>query len=242
MSDESLRSLKYCLNWLRWANEHIGRVINSLQSLLEEWDRPSAGTIEAGTVHNNEHNRYESTNMDPEHGQLVLRTSEERSVLNAKIAALKLDVMKTLKDVVDIVSKYAGGALPENARVLVRRHLTSLPQRFRVANTSHPAGSGGDGEATSAHRVMVLAKEGLDMMAQVSGVVDGTIVSAEEWCERLGKRRREECEMDSGRAAEQPAEEKPALMDADSAPMTNVVTKGFGDSDDGLKKGNTLRD
>ncbi len=25
------------------------------------------------------------------------------------------------------------------------------------------------------------------MLAQVSGVLDGTIVSAEEWCERLGK-------------------------------------------------------
>ena len=28
----------------------------------------------------------------------------------------------------------------------------------------------------------------LDMMTQVSGVLDGTIVSAEEWCERLGKK------------------------------------------------------
>jgi hypothetical protein len=38
-----------------------------------------------------------------------------------------------------------------------------------------------------AQRVLVLAKEGLDMMEQVSGVLDGTIHSAEEWCQRLGK-------------------------------------------------------
>ena len=44
---------------------------------------------------------------------------------------------------------------------------------------------------TGAQRVIVLAKEGLDMMAQVSAVVDGTIVSAEDWCERLGRRRNE---------------------------------------------------
>jgi len=43
---------------------------------------------------------------------------------------------------------------------------------------------------------MVLAKEGLDMMVQVSGVLDGTIVSAEEWCERLGRKKRGEAEGD----------------------------------------------
>lgn len=234
MSDESLRSLKYCLSWLRWANEHIGRVIHSLQSLLEEWSRPLAGAIEAGHAHDHEKEHYEGVHMDPEQGQLILRTSEERGALNAKIAALKSDVLKTLKDVVDIVSKYAGGALPENARVLVRRHLTSLPQRFRAASTSQPAGSHGDGEVTSAHRVMVLAKEGLDMMAQVSGVVDGTIVSAEEWCDRLGKRRREEREMDNRLAADHPAQEKAVLMDVESVPADNVVGKGLDDGDDQL--------
>jgi hypothetical protein len=40
-----------------------------------------------------------------------------------------------------------------------------------------------------AQKVLVLAKEGLDMVAQVSGVLDGTIVSAEEWCERMGKKK-----------------------------------------------------
>ncbi|CRK24050.1 hypothetical protein BN1708_003741 [Verticillium longisporum] len=40
--------------------------------------------------------------------------------------------------------------------------------------------------------VLVLAKEGLDMITQVSGVIDGTIVSAEEWCDRLGSKRKDE--------------------------------------------------
>ena len=35
----------------------------------------------------------------------------------------------------------------------------------------------------------MLAKEGLDMVTQITGVLDSTIVSAEEWCERMGKRR-----------------------------------------------------
>ena len=188
MSEESLRSLKYCLGWLRWANEHIGRVINALKMVLEQCDsntvRQDAGALTDAETQNLQN-------------ALVLHQQQEREAMAKRIAELKVDVLKTLKDVVEVVSKYAGGALPENARLLVRRHLTSLPQRFKLANNSTPPQAGemanADREAREgARRVMVLAKEGLDMMAQVSGVLDGTIVSAEEWCEKLGRKHRSE--------------------------------------------------
>jgi hypothetical protein len=192
MSEESLRSLKYCLNWLRWANEHIGKVIDALKAVLEQFEGQTIS--DTNGVLTNGDNKDGTPN-----GQLIVRSDADRSKMHAKIAELKSDVLKTLKNVVDVVSKYAGGALPENARLLVRRHLTSLPQRFRLASTSRtPNGqvaANGDGEVTEgARKVMVLAREGLDMMAQVSGVLDGTIVSAEEWCERLGRRKRSEAE------------------------------------------------
>ncbi|KAI0123335.1 transcription factor Opi1-domain-containing protein [Xylariales sp. AK1849] len=180
MSHESLRSLKYCLSWLRWANVHIGNVINSLKLALD---------------------RYDKTSMD---GSSSSADVGDRQQIAFRITALRADVLKTLSDVISTVSKYAGGALPENARLLVRRHLTSLPQRFRVAamagenqqnrddQTAEEAGEAKEEEMReSASRVLVLAQEGLDMMSQVSGVLDGTIVSAEEWCERLGKRKEE---------------------------------------------------
>jgi transcriptional repressor OPI1 len=194
MSDESLRSLKYCLSLLRWANDHIGKVIEALKAVLDQFE--SAPFPSSNGALTNGDNKGELSN-----GQLILRTDADRSAMHAKIAELKSDVLKTLKNVVDVVSKYAGGALPENARTLVRRHLTSLPQRFRLASTSTNqngrAATSSDGEVTEgARKVMVLAKEGLDMMAQVSGVLDGTIVSAEEWCERLGKKKRGEAEGD----------------------------------------------
>ncbi len=177
MSDESLRSLRYCLNLLQWANEHISKVLSALSSLLSD-DGPSQNSA------------------------VPLSESEaayQREATVAKIAALKKDVLKTLKEVVDVVSKYAGGALPENAALLVRMHLTSLPQRFQMANADTPRqsedgqreglGNVADLEAREgARKVIVLAKEGLDMMSQVSGVVEGTIVSAEEWLGKLGKR------------------------------------------------------
>ncbi|KAJ4416564.1 transcriptional regulator opi1 [Gnomoniopsis sp. IMI 355080] len=197
MSEESLRSLKYCLSWLRWANEHIGRVIDALKENLEQYEKH--GHIRLADDHAMGH--------DP---------AQARRELGARISALRCDVLKTLQGVIETVSKYAGGALPDNARALVRRHLTSLPQRFRLAaqmesssssNGAAAAGSPSSGQQQAdvsteegqekevregAQRVLVLAKEGLDMMAQVSGVLDGTIVSAEEWCERLGKKRRTE--------------------------------------------------
>ena len=210
MSEESLRSLKYCLGWLRWANEHIGKVILALKQVLEQYDHGSQSDS-SGTI--------EGTYPKEKEGQLVVRSEAERSALNAKIAALKSDVLKTLKEVVDIVSKYAGGALPENARVLVRKHLTSLPQRFRLASANGSANgvnANGDREVTEgANRVMVLAKEGLDMMAQVSGVLDGTIVSAEEWCERLGRKKREEVEMERGQEPAQSMEQNHMQMEVE---------------------------
>ncbi len=184
MNEESLRSLKYCLSWLRWANGHLSKVLVSLRDVLEEWDgsrNRSQPSLDTDTV------MHQNTT-----GQSQPSSGPEQATVAQRIEALKGEVLQTLKKVVDIVSKYAGGALPENARVLVRRHLTSLPQRFRIASNSNaPSDSSRPASetATSAHRVMVLAKEGLDMMSQVSGVLDGTISSAEEWCDRLGRRR-----------------------------------------------------
>ncbi|CCF32042.1 hypothetical protein CH063_00747 [Colletotrichum higginsianum] len=193
MSEESLRSLKYCLRWLRWANEHIGGVINNLKSTLEQYEKTG----------DSQQAQQPEVSSDGDHvmidGQPDSISEQDRTMLAARIASLKGDVLKTLRDVIETVSKYAGGALPDNARTLVRRHLTTLPQRFRYASMVEQQQGEKTGEQAreeamreGAHRVLVLAKEGLDMMAQVSGVLDGTIVSAEEWCERLGKKKRDQ--------------------------------------------------
>jgi hypothetical protein len=179
MSKESLRSLKYCLQWLRWANEHIAKTIAALKSILQQYDGS------ARTEESQDSEMANSPDSTP--------TATDRTQLTGRITELKTDVLKTLREVIDTVSKYTGGALPDNARVLVHRHLTSLPQRFRVATlqdaSAKKQGDGAEEQEVrdSAQRVLVLAKEGLDMMEQVSGVLDGTIHSAEEWCQRLGK-------------------------------------------------------
>ncbi|PHH78248.1 hypothetical protein CDD82_3144 [Ophiocordyceps australis] len=179
MSAESLRSLKYCLRWLRWTNDHMGRVTGNLKAALEEYENASTSATNSPT----------HQSLSPQLPQV------SRAELANRINSLKGDIVKTLQDAINTVSKYAGGALPENARVLVRRHLTSLPQRFKLATMVSDQDDNVDSESAlyeGAQKVLVLAKEGLDMVTQISGVVDGTIVSAEQWCERMGKRKSRE--------------------------------------------------
>lgn len=183
MSEESLRSLRYCLRWLRWANDRLGMAVQNLRDLLQKWNESPNEQVQA--------------HQQPMSVAAITQSSEgsHQAALAARIAELKADVLRTLKHVVVVVSNYAGGALPENARNLVHRQLTSLPQRFSIAaarpSNQNNAGNGNE-TASNAQRVLVLAQEGLDMMSQVSGVVNDTLVSAESWCEKLGRRRRGE--------------------------------------------------
>ena len=181
MSQESFKSLRFCLGWLRWANGKLSEAIQNLKVLLENYGDMTTGVGSPMSVGN-------MTNQNDQ---------QRQDLIAARIAALRADVINTLQQVVGIVSQYAGGALPENARNLVQRHLTSLPQRFQIANANamtQQQQSGESGNATSnettasAGRVIVLAQEGLDMMTQVSRVVNDTLVSAEQWFERLGRK------------------------------------------------------
>lgn len=181
MSEESLRSLRFCLSWLRWANGRLGEAIQNLKALLERYGDGGPGSASPMSV-------ASITNDQNE---------QRQAAMSRHIAALRKDVLETLKKVVGIVSQYAGGALPQNARELVHKHLMSLPQRFSIANANamnqngpgEGGASGSNNEAEmNANRVMVLAQEGLDMMTQVSRVVNDTLVSAEGWCNKLGRK------------------------------------------------------
>lgn len=220
MSEESLRSLQYCLTWLRWANGRLGKAIVALQSALTEWENHKARLRQQNDAENGDRNN-----------------SESASLLTQRIQAVKEDVLLTLKQVVDVVSKYAGGALPENARHLVRRHLTSLPHRFQMASTSQPPpdSPAASSDATvGAHRILVLANEGLDILGQVSGVVNDTLVSAEHWCERLGRKRPENRsapdaeKQDSSAPDAQPygMDIKQPIMSSESVPQEDVQMTG----------------
>lgn len=200
MREESLRSLRYCLACLRWGNRHLGDTLNTLKDVVKEYQQTEQRAADPAVEPESKETRPDNRPRD-------------RATIAEHIQNLRSDVLNTLKQVVDVVSTYTGGALPTNARELVRRHLISLPQRFHIASLplmrrsqgqdsesgNQPAKSScGEGQSkgsgaqpadtvTNAQKVILLATEGLDMMAQVSSVVDETIRAAEEWCARLGK-------------------------------------------------------
>lgn len=109
VSEESMRRLKYCLSWLQYATMHIdGQILilrDFIASLQPPPDSPHA--------------------LNPD----ALITQERMR----QLTNVKRDVVATVRQVVDVVSKYAGGALPEPARARVRGFILHLPQAWASA-------------------------------------------------------------------------------------------------------------
>lgn len=194
LSDTSLRSLKQCLSLLRSATTHIDSVMRALTLVLEEY--------EAALEHRRQRNEQATT--DEKGMQRMEGTMAEMGLVDAdkdvqvrriadRIKALSSDIWTTLQGVVQSVSRYTGGALPQNASNVVRSQLMSVPQRWQLAgrnatNGSQDAENAGGEEVRGANRMLAFAKEGLDMMGQITTVVDGTVQSAESWLARIGRR------------------------------------------------------
>ena len=198
MSDASLRSLRYCIKLLVTATEHVETVMRALKQVLQDMDRQrhtpalqldskQAKEMEAGVSHG--------------HVQ-----ADAADALAKRIQQYCDDIMNTLKTVVNTVSTYAGGALPDNARAYIKEQLLSVPQRWRWAtqstahSTSQDAKADGgetgepeDGAGESrraARRMIAFATEGIDMMQAVNTVIQKTCKEAERWMDTLPAFRR----------------------------------------------------
>ncbi|KAF6744529.1 transcription factor Opi1-domain-containing protein [Ephemerocybe angulata] len=116
LSEDSMRRLKYCLHWLQYATAHIDAqilILREFTASLQEYP-PSA----------------------PPHARRPNPISQDHM---RKLSEVRKDIVKTVREVVDVVSKYAGGALPEPARARVRGFVLKLPQRW--ASTAKAAGA-----------------------------------------------------------------------------------------------------
>ncbi|USP73040.1 hypothetical protein yc1106_00314 [Curvularia clavata] len=194
LSETSLRSLKLCLGLLRNATTHIDSVMRALRLVVEEYE---------AALRNQRQSSSSSTTTQDEKAQLngpmakmgLVDSEKDDQVrrIADRIKALSSDIWQTLQSVVQSVSRYTGGALPQNAQTVVRTQLLSVPQRWQLASRTagHRGGNGADtggDEIRGANRMLAFAKEGLDMMGQITTVVDGTVQSAETWLQRIGRR------------------------------------------------------
>ncbi|CAE6440457.1 unnamed protein product [Rhizoctonia solani] len=252
LSDESMKRLKYCLQWLQYATNRIDSQIAVLREFLDSL-QPGAGTT----------GPLLPIHMDND-------TPVSPAAL-ARLSAVKRDVVATIRQAVDIVSRYAGGALPEPARGTVRSVLLRLPERWASAGQvtngeldgpghrrivsgssarapypprSNPTGDSGvysarpgprppptaGTAAQAAHRVMTLATESLDMMRGVTGVVKDSLDRAEVWVDRLrvvGLQRGEQ-DTDEPMGPPPPPESSSGSSHQNGIPGTPALTSGSG--------------
>ncbi|KAF8142142.1 transcription factor Opi1-domain-containing protein [Boletus edulis] len=111
VSEESMRRLKYCLQWLQYATAHIDSQILILRDFIDS---------------------LQSYVVDPSASDIYISPTHMRTLND-----VRRDVVNTIRQVVDVVSRYAGGALPEPARARVRGFILHLPRRWaNAANTS----------------------------------------------------------------------------------------------------------
>jgi len=221
LSDESRRSLKYCLKILLAANGNLVKVIATLTNVVDELDQYLSQK-------RGEDPATPSSPPPGVAGYLGEGYEQRRQHLAETVDRLKDEALKTLKVVVDTISRYAGGALPEQARNVVKRQLLAFPLKWQAATSSTSVGDVERGVTVTepeddtgrrtkgkAVRVLMMAREGLDMLRGVVEVVDGTLVSAEEWCERFGKKTDEQ-----GEELEQEKGETKRVSWIDSPPAT----------------------
>ena len=175
LSVTSRQSLRSCLTFLSRQADYVTTLMNALKLVLDQYDEAR------DAWHENHDSSLEKgeRELTPDHDEAARRLAE-------LIKTHSEEIWRTLQTVVNSVSRYAGGALPENAKQFVRNQLLSLPQRWRFVSDSQ---TGESETSRSAHRMIAFATEGLDMMSQVSQTISLTLVSAEGWLERTGRRR-----------------------------------------------------
>ncbi|KAL1922045.1 uncharacterized protein VTP21DRAFT_10687 [Calcarisporiella thermophila] len=177
VSEEGMKRLRYCQEWLQYALGQVEYQIALLHGFLATLTRSSASSevVQANT--------------------------------NATLRKVKRDVVQVLRKVVDVVSRYAGSFLPEHARRNVRSFILSLPSRWAQLNTLNdrsatpspasspvlrPVSSTSPSNAShpippteAAQRVLNLATESADTLRSIAGIFCDTIERADAWLERL---------------------------------------------------------
>jgi hypothetical protein len=104
VSEESMKCMKYCLNWLQYAMQHIEQQMGLIRTFLVSL----------------------ATSQTTSTSSSLAVPATSPSVLSA----VKKDVVDTLRKVVDIISRYAGSSLPYHAKIAVRGFILSLPGRW----------------------------------------------------------------------------------------------------------------
>ncbi|CAO3618405.1 unnamed protein product [Cunninghamella blakesleeana] len=178
ISEESMKCLKYCLSWLQYASQHIDQQMKILRDVIVS---------------------LATSSSKPSTSREVAKQDESSAA--GTLAAIKKEVIETLRKVVEIITKYAGVGLPEQAKASVRSFILALPSRWAHLNSTSSSSTnqspvtspslGPQSNQTSPEvqdgsiKLLNFGSESVEMLQSVSNVFSDTIDRAELWLDRL---------------------------------------------------------
>ncbi|KAI8352506.1 transcription factor Opi1-domain-containing protein [Blakeslea trispora] len=161
ISEESMKCLRYCLSWLQYAIRHIEQQMVLLRQHLASFIIPSSPNSKVIAM-------------------------EDETIESSTLASIRREIIDTLRKVVDVVSRYAGAGLPEQAKANVRSFILDLPNRWAALDQKqiHPVHKEQSCHEASV-RLLNFGNESIEMLGSVSTIFSDTIERAELWLKRL---------------------------------------------------------
>ncbi|GAA6058508.1 hypothetical protein JCM10212_006947 [Sporobolomyces blumeae] len=218
VSEESLKSLRYCLQWLLYATAHLDHQISTLRDFILSL-----------RAHNRASPSSASTSSATHSTALVAASA------SAHLSQIKHDVVETIRKVVEVVSKYAGAALPEQAKRYVKQSIMGLPVKWASAIEGRAAPRNGFARSRVGGEAM--DRDGSDLgTPRIERMRDGRHDLEDGGVDRDGKSREDEVrdrEEEEARAALGPTEEaadRVLTFAVESLDMLRSVTNIFGES------------
>lgn len=152
-----MKCLRYCISWLQYAMQHIDQQMNLLRSFLVSL---ATGSSKTATV--------------------VVKADDAST-----LASIKKEIVDTLRKVVEVVSKYAGSGLPEQAKASVRAFILQLPSTWALVHNKSQAEQDAQPLHETSIKLLDFGGESIVMLKSVSIVFSDTIERAELWLKRL---------------------------------------------------------
>ncbi|KAJ2304591.1 transcriptional regulator opi1, partial [Coemansia sp. RSA 2704] len=180
--EDSMRRLKYCLDWVVYATALLRQHMHELRRVLAELQAAAR------------------VGLRGDGAEVAAHANGARGIgaAGAWVARARREIVGTVRRAVGVVSQYAGAVLPGDARRHVRALILGLPARWAAVEPASSAGSVSDGASPfasprvrasagpehveeTARRTLALASESFHMLDSVRGVFGSLYGNAGRW-------------------------------------------------------------
>eukprot|EP00842_Homolaphlyctis_polyrhiza_P003074 jgi/Hompol1/3768/HPOL_003347-RA len=163
ITEDTVRTLRYCLQYLQHAINNIDRQIRILAEFMLRAGGSFAELV-AGLFHG----------LSIEAAPHAAHSGSTDDLL-AVIGSVKREIVETVRKVVDVIGRNASVYLPSDARQSVRGFILNLPSRLPAASDTQDASTQEPPETAEAKRVLTLAAESSSMLKGIETVISQTV-------------------------------------------------------------------